>query len=62
MDHLFEIQENLPHLKIVSGETKFFDIWGKLLKGFRILCSDFDHILKKKEETIQGGILFKGGY
>ena len=60
MDHLFEIQENLPHLKIVSGETKFFDIWGKLLKGFKILCSDFDHILKKRRKLFKGGDIIQG--
>ena len=49
MDHLFEIQENLPHLKIVSGEKNYFLHFhvGKLLKGFKILCRDFEHILKK---------------
>ena len=35
---------------------------GKLFEGFKILCTDFDHILEKNWETIQGGILFKGGY
>jgi hypothetical protein len=35
---------------------------GKLLKAFKILFRDFDHILEKREETIQGRILFKGGY
>ena len=34
----------------------------KLLEGFKILFNDFDHILEKKGETIQGGILLKGGY
>jgi len=29
---------------------------GKLLEAFKILCTDFDHILEKK------GKLFKGGY
>ena len=32
-----------------------------LLEVFKILCTDFDHILEKTVETIQGGILFKGG-
>ena len=27
----------------------------KLFAGFKILCTDFDHILKKRGETIQGG-------
>ena len=40
---------------------------GKLFKGFKILCTDFDHILEIREETIhwivfKGVILFKGGY
>ena len=35
---------------------------GKLLEAFKILCTDFDHILGKRGETIQGGIFFKGGY
>jgi hypothetical protein len=30
---------------------------GKLLEGFKILCTDFDHILEKMGEIIQGGIL-----
>jgi hypothetical protein len=29
---------------------------GKLLEGFKILCTDFDHILEKN------GKVFKGGY
>ena len=28
---------------------------GKLFEGFKILCTDFDHILEKRGETIQGG-------
>ena len=32
---------------------------GKLFEGFKMLCSDFNHILKKRGETIQGGILIK---
>ena len=32
---------------------------GKLFDGFKILCTDFDPIFKKKGETIQGGILIK---
>ena len=35
---------------------------GKLLEGFKILCTDFDHILEKKGGTIQGGIFYKEGY
>jgi hypothetical protein len=35
---------------------------GKLFEGFKILCSDFDHILEKRGKTIQGEILFKKGY
>jgi hypothetical protein len=31
---------------------------GELLEGFKILFTDFDHILEKREETIQG----QGGY
>ena len=38
---------------IVSGESKNMR---KLLEGFKILCVDFDHFLKK------GGITFKGEY
>ena len=34
----------------------------KLLEAFKLLCSDFDHILEKRGESIQGGILFMGGY
>ena len=29
----------------------------KLFEGFKILCTDFDHILEKRGETIQGRIL-----
>ena len=37
---------------------------GKLLEGFKILCSDFDHFLKEegkylKGDIIQGRILIK---
>ena len=28
---------------------------GKLFEGFKILCTDFDHILEKKEGIIRGG-------
>ena len=35
---------------------------GKLFEGFNILCTEFDHILGKKGEIIQGGILFKEEY
>ena len=33
---------------------------GKLFEGFKMLCTDFDHILEKRGETIQGEIFFKG--
>ena len=32
---------------------------GKLFEGFKILFTDFDHILEKKGKTIQSWILFK---
>ena len=35
---------------------------GKLFEGWKILCTDFEHILEKSGDTIQGEILFKGGY
>jgi hypothetical protein len=35
---------------------------GKPFEGFKIAYTDFDHILEKSGETIQGRILFKGGY
>ena len=28
---------------------------GKLFEGLTILCTNFDHILEKSGETIQGG-------
>jgi hypothetical protein len=28
---------------------------GKLLEDFEMVCTDFDHVLKKRGETIQGG-------
>ena len=30
---------------------------GKLFEGFKILCTDFDHILEKRGETIQEWLL-----
>ena len=54
-----------PIRKIVSGETKLFDIfrWGNYLKVSKFLVhTDIDYILEKNGDTIQGGILFKGGY
>jgi hypothetical protein len=35
---------------------------GKLFEGFKIVCTNFDHILEKRGGNIQGGIFFKGGY
>ena len=37
---------------------------GKLLEGFKILCTDFDHFLKKEGkysvgDVVQGSILIK---
>ena len=32
------------------------------MEGFKILFTDFDHILEKSGETIQSRIQFKGGY
>ena len=33
---------------------------GKLFQGFKILCTNFDHIVEKKGETIQGGDILQG--
>ena len=32
---------------------------GRLFEGFEILCTDYDHILKKRGYSIQGRTLFK---
>ena len=39
------------------GETKIFDIFR--LEDFKNLCTDFDHVLEKNKETIQGSLLIK---
>jgi hypothetical protein len=46
----------------VPGLRKYSIQMWKLFEGFKILCTFFDHILGKRGETIQRGILFKGGY
>jgi hypothetical protein len=33
---------------------------GKLFEGFEILCSDYDYILEKSGETIQGEDIIQG--
>ena len=35
---------------------------GKLLECFKIVCTDFDHVLEKSGKINQGGILFEGEY
>ena len=32
---------------------------GRLFEGFEILCTDYDHMLEKSENIIQGRTLFK---
>ena len=55
-------RKELPYfLKIISGETNFFDIficgnYLKVSKFYALILTDF------QGETIQGGILFQGGY
>jgi hypothetical protein len=32
---------------------------GRLFEGFEILCTDYEHILEKRGDIIQGKTLFK---
>ena len=32
---------------------------GRLLEGFQILCTDYDYILERRGDSIQGRTLFK---
>ena len=34
---------------------------GRLFEGFQILCTDYDYILGKRGDSIQGRTLYKGG-
>ena len=35
---------------------------GRLFEGFEILCTDYDHMLEKRGDIIQGSTLYKGGH
>ena len=35
---------------------------GTLFEGFQILCADYDYILGKRGDSIQGRTLYKGGH
>ena len=35
---------------------------GTLFEGFQFLCTDYDHILGKRGDSIQGRTLYKGGH
>ena len=35
---------------------------GRLFEGFEILCTDYDHMLEKSGDIIQGRTLYKGGH
>ena len=52
---------SLPYFLLNSIRGKYF-FWhlqmGKLLEGFKILCSDFDHVLEKRGDIIQGRIRY----
>ena len=34
----------------------------RLFEGFEILCTDYDHMLEKRGNIIQGRTLYKGGH
>ena len=34
---------------------------GTLFKGFQILCTDYDYVLGKRRDSIQGRTLYEGG-
>ena len=35
---------------------------GRLFEDFQIVCTDYDHTLGKRGDTIQGRTLYKGGH
>ena len=35
---------------------------GTLFEGFQMLCTDYDYILRKMGDSIQGRTLYKGGH
>ena len=35
---------------------------GRLFEGFEILCTDYDHMMEKSGDIIQGRTLYKGGH
>ena len=35
---------------------------GTLFEGFQILCTDYDYVLGKRGDSIQGRTLYEGGH
>ena len=55
--YLYELSES----QIVSNNFlgHLLSIFSSLDEGFEILCTDYHHMLEKREDIIQGRTLFK---